>query len=213
MKLYYYPVAPNPTKVRLYLAEKAAGGMPLPIEEVLVDLSKGEQNGPEHTARNYFKSVPVLELDDGTFIIESLTAIEYLEELYPTPSLVGRTPIERAQMRQLERIAETRVLNPLARLIHSTRSPLGVPPSPQIAEAAQRMLAKGLDYFNELLADGRSFIAGMQPSIADCTMESALNFGRTGGFELDPSLLHLARWETAYCSRAPIATILSQQIP
>jgi glutathione S-transferase len=208
MKLYFYPIAPNPTKFRLYLAEKAAAGTRIPITEVLVDFRTDEQNGPEHTARNYFQTVPVLELDDGTYLVESLVAMEYLEERYPTPPLIGRLPLERALVRQLERIAETRVLNPLARFIHATRSPRGLPPSPEIAEASRRVLAKGLAYFDALFADGRAFVAGAQPSIADCTLAAALNFGRVHGFERDPSLTHITRWETAYLARPPALALL-----
>lgn len=201
MKLYVYPTAPNPTKVRLYLAEKAAAGTAIPLAETLVDLRAQEQNSPEHTARSYFQTVPVLELDDGRYLTESLTIMEYLEELYPVPPLIGRTPLERALVRQTERIAETRVLNPLARFIHAARSPRGLPPSQEIAESARPVLAKGLAYFEALFADGRAYAAGGQPSIADCTLAAALNFGRAYGFELDPGLRYLAHWETAYRAR------------
>lgn len=208
MKLYFYPIAPNPTKVRLYLAEKAAAGTRIPVTEVLVDLRANEQNSPEHTARNSFQTVPVLELDDGTRLIESLTAIEYLEELYPTPPLVGTTPMERAQVRQLERIAETRVLIPLTQFIHATRSPCGLLPSPEIAERSHRLLLKGLAHFNTVFADGRAFVAGTQPSIADCTLAAALNFGRACGFEYDPSLTHITRWAAGYLARPSVLELL-----
>jgi glutathione S-transferase len=209
IKLYFSHVAPNPTKIRLYLAEKAAGGAQIPMTEVLIDLRTGEQNSPEHSGRNYFQSVPVLGLDDGSNLIESLPAIEYLEELYPMPSLVGRTAIERARIRQLERIAETRVLNPLARFVHSARSPLGLPPSPEIAESALKTLTKGLSFFEQLLADGRGFVTGEQPSIADCTLAAGLNFGRYGGFEYDPGLTNLARWDMSYRARPHVREALA----
>jgi glutathione S-transferase len=209
MKLYFFPVAPNPTKIRLYLAEKAAGGTRIPITEVLVDLRAGEQNGPEHTARNYFQSVPVLELGDGTCLIESLPAMEYLEELYPEPPLVGRTPVERVRVRQFERIAETRVMNPLARFVHATRSPIGLPPSPEAAAQARRMFTKGLIFFDRLFADGRPFVAGEKPSIADCTLAAGLNFGRFGRIEYDPALARLARWDTAYRARPLVQAVLA----
>ncbi len=209
MKLYYSHIAPNPTKIRLYLAEKAIGGAQIPMTEVLIDLRAGEQNSPDHTVRNYFQSVPVLELDDGSYLIESLPAMEYLEELYPMPSLVGRTAIERARIRQLERIAETRVLNPLARFVHSTRSPLGLHPSPEIAESALKTLTKGLSFFDQLLTDGRQFVTGEQPSIADCTLAAGLNFGRYGGFECDPSLANLERWDRSYRARPHVREALA----
>ncbi len=93
MKLYIFPVAPNPTKVRLYLAEKSAGGAEISLTEVTVNLREGEQNRVEHLARNSFAKLPVLELDDGTHLIESLAIIEYLEELHPHPPMMGATPL------------------------------------------------------------------------------------------------------------------------
>ncbi|NNL66850.1 MAG: glutathione S-transferase family protein, partial [Myxococcales bacterium] len=93
MKAYVFPVAPNPTKLRLYLAEKAAAGSEIPIEQVTVSLVDGEQNQPEHLARNPLGKLPVLELDDGSFLSESLAIIQYLEELYPEPPMIGRDPL------------------------------------------------------------------------------------------------------------------------
>ena len=86
MKLYYFPVAPNPTRVRIYLAEKGTE-----VEQVLVDLRKGEQSSrSEHLERNPFGNLPVLELDDGRFLTESLAIMELFEELYPDPPMLGR---------------------------------------------------------------------------------------------------------------------------
>lgn len=134
MKLYWFQVAPNPTKVRLYVAEKNAGGASIELEQVVVKLPKGEQNMPEHKARNPFSSLPVLELDDGSHIIESLPIVDYLEELFPDPPMWGTTVAERARGRELERIADLRVMIPIARYIHATDSPVGLPPNPGVAE-------------------------------------------------------------------------------
>jgi len=207
VKLYYFYVAPNPTKVRLYLAEKNAGGAEIPVTPVFVDLSKGEQLGPEHTARNPFQTLPVLELDDGTYVTESLAAMEYLEEVYPAPSLLGTSAIERARVRQLERIAESKVLVPIARFVHATKSPLGAPPSPEIAASARLLLDKGLAFFDALASDDRAFVAGAAPTIADCTLAAALNFGRFGGVEIDGALAHLARWEAGYRQRLAVQPV------
>ena len=86
MLLYVFPVAPNPTRVRLYLAEKKIAGARIDLEEVNVDLRAGQQRSPEHLARNPFGRLPVLELADGTHLTESLAVIQYLEELYPDPA-------------------------------------------------------------------------------------------------------------------------------
>ena len=93
MKLYFFPIAPNPTKVRLYVAEKRAAGGKVDLTEELVDLPKGEQRKPAHLARNQLGRLPVLELDDGTYLTESLAIIEYLEEISPEPPMIGRTAL------------------------------------------------------------------------------------------------------------------------
>ena len=81
MKLYVTPVAPNPTRVRLYVAEKMAGGVDMDLSEILVNLIKGEQNSAEHLARNPFGRVPVLELSDGSHLGESLAIMETLDKV------------------------------------------------------------------------------------------------------------------------------------
>ncbi|MBC7943774.1 MAG: glutathione S-transferase N-terminal domain-containing protein [Burkholderiales bacterium] len=85
MKLYIHPHAPNPNRVRLYLAEKQAGGAVIDLPQVKVDLRSGEQNSPAFLARNSFGAVPVLELDDGSYINESLTITSISKSV--TPSL------------------------------------------------------------------------------------------------------------------------------
>jgi len=208
VKLYCVGVAPNPTKVMLYLAEKAAGGAAIAIEQVAVKLMQGEQSEPTHRARTPFASVPVLELGPDDYIIESLTIMEYLEELHPDPCMIGATPRERARYRELERIADLRVLNPLGRAIHATNSPIGLPASEDIAAAGRAVYTGGLGYFDEVLGDGRPFVAGDTVSMADCTLAAALQFGRFGGVEAGESLRHLRRWDRAYRDRAPAKSVL-----
>ena len=95
MKLYGVPAAPNPTKVMLYLAEREAQGVRIDIEQVRVNTLKGEQNQPEHLARNAFGALPTLELDDGRFIVESLAIIYFLEDLFPEGALQPSEPVAR----------------------------------------------------------------------------------------------------------------------
>jgi glutathione S-transferase len=195
MKLYYFPVAPNPTKVRIYLAEKG-----IEIDQVLVNLVKGEQKSPEHLARNPFGSLPVLELDDGTHLTESLAIIELFEELHPDPPMIGTDPFERARVRRLERIADLGVLLPVGRFIHATRSPLGLPPVPEIAAAARRELPRALEVLDAALGD-QPFLAGERPTIADCTLFAAFGFARFGEVEIDPAYRNLARWSADFGKR------------
>jgi glutathione S-transferase len=206
--LHFFPVAPNPTKVRLYIAEKEAGGAALGVDESLVNLPSGEQNSPAHLARNPLGKLPALELDDGSYVVESLAIIEFLEELHPEPAMIGRDPRERARVRELERICDLGVLLSIGRWVHATRSPLGLPASPEIAENAREALKRPLQLLDSCLADGRTFVAGSQPTVADCTLAAALQFGRFGEFALDPSLENLHAWDRRYRERPAVKTVL-----
>jgi glutathione S-transferase len=208
VKLYVYSIAPNPTKVRLYLAEKRAAGAALDVDEITVDLRRGEQHGAAHLARHRLGKLPVLELDDGTCLAESLPIIEFLEETCPAPTLFGCNALERARVRQLERIADQGVLVPVAGIIHATRSPLGWPPNPGLAEFLGGVLPRALAYLDDVLADGRPFLAGAGVSIADCTLAAALQFARFGRLPMDPALVHLARWDGAYRTRPAARSVL-----
>jgi len=106
--------APNPRKLRIYLAEKK---LDIPIKEL--DLYAGEQKTPEFLAKNPFAGVPILELDDGTVLIETLPIMEYLEELYPDPPLVGADPVSRALARSWERRCEIGVYLTASRMVLS----------------------------------------------------------------------------------------------
>ena len=209
MKLYWFQVAPNPTKVRLYIAEKNAGGAAIELDQVVVKLPKGEQNSPEHTARNPFATLPVLELDDGAHIIESLPIVDYLEELFPDPPMWGTDAASRARGRELERIADLRVMVPIARYIHATDSPVGLPPNPGVAENAQKTLPAGLAYIDDVLSDGRPFLKGEAPSVADCTLAAALQFARFAKFDVDEQYAHLHRWDAEYRSRDVATSVLT----
>jgi len=208
MKLYTFPVAPNPTKVRLYLAEKRALGGHIPLEEVTVDLIAKQHRTPEHRARNPFGTLPVLELDSGQHLFESLTIIDHLEALYPSPAMFGDDPEARSFARQIERIADLRVLIPIGGIVHATDSPVGYPPDPTIAEYWRKRLPRNLDYLEGLLADGRSFLAGERITVGDCTLAAALQFGRFRKFSFVDDRPRLAAWDTAYRARATARSVL-----
>jgi glutathione S-transferase len=204
-----FPVAPNPTKVRLYLAEKAAAGNEIDITQVPVNLREGEQRSPEHLARNPMGKLPVLELDDGSFLIESLAIIEYLEERFPEPPLIGRDPAERARVRALERVADLGVLYSVARIVHATNSPLGLSPNPAAADYVREMLLPApLAELDRELSDGRPFVAGDAPTVADCTLAAALQFARFGKVETLEGHEHVARWDRAFRERPSAASVL-----
>lgn len=207
MKLYVFMVAPNPTRVRLVLAEKRVRGAEIDLPEVFVNLREGEQREAPHLARNPRGKLPVLELDDGRFLTESAAIIEYLDERFPEPTLIGKTPLERARNRELDRLADVGVLLSIARTVHATNSPLGLPPVPEVAEAAIRDLPEILDVLDDVLSDGREFLGGDHPVVADCTLQAAFQFARFGGLEIKLPL-HIARWDEHYRDREPARSVL-----
>ena len=195
MKLYAFPPAPNPARVGFYLREKG-----VELDQVLVDLTKGEHLSEEHLARNPAGTVPVLELDDGTFLPESLAIIEYLEECYPDSQMIGPDALTRARTRAVERDIEMCVLLRVIRYVHAHRSPLGLPPDPRVAEQELSRLPRGLGRVETRLAGGE-FVMGETPSIADCTLLAALNFGRFAGFEVGSEYPEIRRWFASYAMR------------
>ncbi|HEY5645164.1 MAG TPA: glutathione S-transferase family protein [Pseudomonadales bacterium] len=200
MKLYTFPPAPNPARVGFFLNEKALGGADIPVERVLVNFLHGEQKSPEHLARNPSGTVPVLALDDGSFLTESLPIMEYLEERYPDPPLIGTDAQSRARTRTLERQIELGVLLPIGRYVHATKSPLGLPPNPAIAEAERARLPVVLARLDAVLTNQR-FVMGEDPSMADCTLLAALNFGRFADLEAEKDYPNVRRWFEAYALR------------
>jgi glutathione S-transferase len=195
MKLYVFPIAPNPTKVRAYVAEKG-----IAIEQVMVNLREGAQRRPEFLAKNPLGRLPVLELDDGECISESLPIIEYLEELHPDPPMLGRTPLERLRARSAERLVDLGVLLPMAWVVHATRSPLGFPPRPEVAELFRARLEEVLPLVESRLT-AAPFVCGEQPTVADCTLWAALGFGRFGGVEVPERYASIARWRESFAAR------------
>jgi glutathione S-transferase len=208
MKLYFFPIAPNPTKVRLYLAEKREAGARIPIEECLVNLIEGEQRSPEHLARNPLGKLPVLELDDGTFLTESLPIIELVEELYPEPPMIGSEPAERARERELERVADLGALIPIARIVHATNSPLGLEPNPGVETQAREALPRGLSVLDTALSDGRPFVVGERPTVADCSLAAGLQFARFRDVQLPDGFEHVRAWDERYRQRPAAKAVL-----
>ena len=107
MKLYDYAIAPNPRRVTIFLAEK---GIEVPLEEI--DLRQKQNIGPEFLAINALGAVPVLELDDGTHIAESMAICRYFEAVQPDLPLMGTTPEEIARIEMWQRRVELNGMTP-----------------------------------------------------------------------------------------------------
>jgi len=196
MKFYYFAVAPNPTRVRTYIREKGIDD----IEMVSVELGKGEQRSAAHLKRNPAGTLPVLELDSGAFITESLTIMEYLEALYPKPVMIGEDLLARMMTLQAERKIELNLQMRIVRLIHATNSPLGLPKNPAIAANEEMHLPVQLQRIDQTLKD-QEFVMGGQPTIADCTLFSGLFFGEFFGWNVSADYPYLQRWYAAFKQR------------
>ncbi len=195
MKLFTFPGPPNPTKVHIYLAEKG-----ISVDTELVHLLKGQQDSEEFRAINPMGKVPVLELDDGSYITESLPIIEYFEELHPEPPLIGTSPAERAHVRALERLCDNGILAPAAGIVHATRSPLGLPPNPDLAARARKRLDQVLAIVDAKIGH-HPFVAGERLTIADCTLCAGLHFARFGQVDAHTGFANIARWYEEFCQR------------
>lgn len=200
MKLYGFAFAPNPRKVLTYVREKG-----IPFDYVSVSIATGEHRRPEFTAKNPMQGLPVLELDDGTVLTESLAIIEYLEEVFPSPPMIGTTPIGRQRVRATERLCEMSVLMRVGRIFRNTHPMFAGPGQmPELAEQARKELPGVLAILDRMVGDNE-FVAGPSPTIADCTLFAAFNLASAGGVEIDPSAKNLTRWWEAFSARPSAA--------
>jgi glutathione S-transferase len=197
MKIYDFVGAPNPKKLRVYLAEK---GLSIPCESV--NIMSGENRTPAFQKKNPLGGLPVLELDDGTHLTESLVIMQYLEDLHPTPPMVGTTPIERARVRELERICELGVFNQVGTIFQNTHPFMAgrIKQSPDAAENAKARIAANLKVLDDRIGKN-AFVAGGKPTIADCTLYAACDFAEFAGVTIDPSFKNVARWHAAFKER------------
>lgn len=200
MKLYTSARAPNPRRVAMFIAEKGIGG----IERIELDLLKGEQHGEDFRRRNPAAQVPVLELDDGTMLAETRAISSYLESLRPEPNLMGRTPLERAQIEMWDRRIELGVgfaIMMWARHSHPALAALEGRQLPEYGEIqAQRARERARWLDGEL--SGREFIAGDRFTIADITAFCALEFARLVKYSpAEAGLPTLQRWRDTIAAR------------
>jgi glutathione S-transferase len=198
MKILQTRTAPNPRRVRIFLAEKA---IEVPFEEV--DLMKGELKTPEFTELNWFQRVPVLVLDDGTAIAETVAICRYFEETKPEPALFGSGALGRATVEMWNRRVELGLFLSVAqafRHLHPAMAHLEVP---QVAAWGEANKPKALDILGHLDRElaGRRFIAGEAFSIADITTLVAIDFMKPARIQRPPELENLNRWYQEVSSR------------
>jgi len=200
MKIYEFTQAPNPRRVRVFLAEK---GIQVPFEQV--NISAGDNRKPEFLKINPMGGVPVLELDDGTHIAESVAICKYFEVQKPEPALFGVDAKDRAVVEMWNRRMEFEILGMAAGAFRNTSEFFKgrIPQSKEYGEICHAAALKRLEWLDKELAN-RQFIAGERYSIADITALIGIDFGRTTGIKITPEQKNLKRWHDAV-SRRPSA--------
>jgi glutathione S-transferase len=176
MTIYDFPTGPYPARVRIALAEK---NLQSHVRFLMVDLYKGEHKKADFLVKNYSGTLPVLELEDGTFIAECTAITEYLDALHGTPLLTGTTPREKGMIHMMSKRAELELLDAISVYFHHGTPGLG--PDVEIYQNAewgirQRDKAlRGMHYFDAILRK-QPFVAGDTFSMADITVIGGLIF-------------------------------------
>jgi glutathione S-transferase len=198
MKLYDAGRAPNPRRVRVFLAEK---GVTVPI--ISIDLARLEHKAPAYVAINPLQRTPALELDDGTVISESIAICRYFEELHAEPPLFGTGALERARVEMWQRRLEFGLLGTVAavfRHLHPAMAEMEVPQVAAWGETNKPRVIEFLRFLDGELAD-RRFIAGDRFSVADITGLVGLDFMKPAKLSLPDELANVRRWHAELAAR------------
>jgi glutathione S-transferase len=191
VKLYSAKFAPNPRRVEIFLTEKGLSK----VEIVRIDMVALQHKKKAYLQKNPLGLLPTLELDDGRTITESMAICEYLEELYPEPTLFGYEAWQRALTREASRIVEFGLLLGAAKSFqHSSSFFKGRwEQLPQNVTQGQKHFARYLERIDDILAD-RKWLAGDIFTVADIAGICAIDFGKTCGCHIKPNLKHFMRW-------------------
>jgi glutathione S-transferase len=201
MKIHDMPGFPNPLRVRIVLAEK---GLFDKVEFVKVDLPAAEHKQAAFLAINQTGTVPVLELDDGTYISECTAITEYLDNLDGHPTLTGVTPLEKATIHMMQKRAESELIDAIGIYFHYATPGLGEALLPYKSpewegrnhwgHMHREKAEAGLRYFNEVLKT-QPYIAGQSFSLADTTVLGGLLFAFYAQIPVPESLTALVEWK------------------
>ncbi|MDY8110024.1 glutathione S-transferase [Fulvimarina sp. 2208YS6-2-32] len=191
MKLFDGGRAPNPRRTRMFLAEKG-----IEIATVPIDMAKGEHRGEAIAARNRLKRLPVLELDDGTILTESIAICRYVEALHPDPPLFGRTPIEIGLVEMWNRRAELELYLAVGAVFRHGHPGMAVAEPVQIAEWAELNRGRAIEALAmiEEQLSANAFLAGAAFSVADITAFVAVGFMKAANLDVPDDFTHVKRW-------------------
>ncbi|BBM04239.1 glutathione S-transferase family protein [Microbulbifer sp. GL-2] len=191
MKIYEFASAPNCRRVRMYLAEKG-----IDVEFAPVDITKGENLTPEFRSKDINKKVPVLQLDDGTHIAESVAIQRYFEELHPSPPLFGRNAKEKALVEMWTRRADFNLMLSVGMCFQHVsgffKDRMNV--YPEFGEDAGKRAMKFMGVLNDHFSD-HEYLIDDYFSVADIGMVCSLDFGKVQNLRPDAEKHpHLIRW-------------------
>ena len=198
MILYGAPnPAPNPRRVRIFLAEK---GVELP--ETPVNLMKREHKSPEHRARNSLGQVPTLVLDDGTAISETVAICRYFDETHPEPPMFGTTPVEKALVDMWIRRVEFMVMNPVGnywRHAHPRTAAL-LKQFTDFGQSNAETYRGAQKWLDRELAD-KPCVAGDAYTMAALCLLSTVDFAEWIGLPLEPEFANVKGWHERVSAR------------
>lgn len=198
MKLYDGGRAPNPRRVKIFLAEK---GLTVPLEQV--DLGKLAHKQPEYTAVNPLQRVPALELDDGTILTESIAICRYFEALHPEPRLFGQGAKDEAMVEMWQRRIEFHLLVPISQVFrhaHPAMKEMEVPQVPAWAESNKPRVTEFLEILDRELKQ-RRFVAGDRYTVADITGLVCIDFMKPAKLAVPDTLANVKRWHAEVSAR------------
>jgi glutathione S-transferase len=198
MRLFDFQRAPNPQRVRIYLAEKG-----IEVQRVPVNLFRMEQLSPEFLAINPGGTVPVLETDDGVYLTECVAICRYIERLHPEPPcLFGDSPAAEALILMWNNIAENEGLPAVAETLRNLSpgfrhrvfpGPLDIEQIPELVERGRKLAGQFFDRAEQRL-DSNPYIAGEHFSFADITLFCVVDFATWVDLDAKQSRPALDRW-------------------
>lgn len=202
MKLFDGGRAPNPRRVRIFLAEKG-----IDVPTVPVDMAAMGHRSEEITARNPLQRLPVLELDDGTILTETIAICRYFEELYPEPPLFGAGALGRALVEMWQRRMEFNLFLPVGQAFRHLHPAMKEWEIPQVAAWGEANKPKAVDFMRLLDVElaGRRFIAGDAFTVADITGLVAVDFMKPARIQVPEECGNLLRWYKEVSARPSAA--------
>lgn len=198
MKLYDGGRAPNPRRVRIFFAEK---GIPLP-EIVPIDIGRKEHKSEAFTKLNPAQRLPVLQLDDGTALAETIAICRYVESLHPKPALFGSEPREQALIEMWNRRVELGLFSSVTAVFrHSHPSMAELEEQvPEWAEANREQIDDHL-LILELQLSGNRYLCGETLTVADITAGIAIDFMKPSRIPLPDDFVNIRRWHGELSAR------------